>query len=614
MRLPALLAALALTAPASAQSVDRIDPPNWWVGMEQETVELLIRGTDLNGASVSTDQDGVNSDQVSGFPDRDYLAVTLSITDEAQVGDVILTLEFEDSTLEIPYPLLERAPWSPYRSGFGSNDVVYLVQPDRFANGDPTNDTVDGYVDDLNRDDPGGRHGGDLAGLIDHLPYIADMGFTQLWLNPVQENAEERNSYHGYAITDSYAVDPRFGTLDEYVALSRAAREASIGMIMDVVPNHFGSNHYLNRKRPGRDWFNGSYRSTNHRQSTIHDPYAAQVDRDAFEDGWFAPTMPDLDQTNPHVARYLIQNTIWWIETVGLTGLRIDTYAFSDPDFMVDYTRAIRAEYPNLSMVGEVWSLDPILTAGFQHEGPVNPVPDAGTGSLMDFPLLYTLIDALTEDDSWDTGLARLYNFLGSDRLYADPQALMTFADNHDFDRIHTQLGEDVALTKMALSLIMTMRGTPQVLYGTEILATNQNPGDHGQIRSDFPGGFEGDSVNVFTREGLSAEQADMFDFTRTLTRWRSGSMAAAFGDTVHYVPDEDHGHSVYVFGRTFRDEGVLVLVNKTDAPVSLNRRAYLEIVGTQENATNVVTGEPVDMEAALVAAPRAVTILEFDR
>ncbi len=613
MRLLVLFAFLA-SAPASAQSIERIDPPNWWVGMQAERVQLLIVGDNLDRAQISVDYPGVEQGQITRFASSSYLAVELVIGADAQAGDVTITLTREESELEFTYSLLAREAGAADRQGFTPQDVVYLVQPDRFANGDPSNDTLDGYVDGLNREDPGGRHGGDIAGLIENLPYIADMGFTQLWLNPLQENAEDRNSYHGYAITDSYAVDPRYGTLEEYIALAEALADSRMGLIMDVVPNHFGSNHYLNQTRPARDFFNGSYRSTNHRQSTIHDPYASTRDRDSFEDGWFAPTMPDINQQNEVAARYLIQNAIWWIETVGITGLRIDTYAFSDPDFMIDYTRAIQAEYPNLSMVGEVWSLDPVLTAGFQRGSPINPVPDAGPNSVMDFPLLYTLIDALKEEDSWDTGLARLYNLLGSDRLYVDPLELMTFADNHDFDRIHTQLNEETALTKMALSLIMTLRGTPQILYGTEILATNETPGDHGQIRSDFPGGFEGDTLNAFTGEGLSAEQADMLSFVQTLARWRSTSDVAAYGDTIHYVPEEAHGHGVYVFGRILDDEAIMVIVNKTDAPVYLNRTDYRELLNRTEIATHALTGDRVDLSRDIPAEARAVTILEFLR
>lgn len=603
-----------ISTPAYAQTIERIDPPNWWVGMQAESVELLIKGEDLDGARVSFDHPGVTLGQTTRFPNSNYLAVELIIGPDAQPGDFAITLTRRESELQFTYELRDRAPGSAERQGFTPQDVVYLVQPDRFANGDTSNDTVEGYVDGLNRDDPGGRHGGDLAGLLDNIAYIADMGFTQLWLNPLQENAEDRNSYHGYAITDSYAVDPRYGTLEDYIALAEALEQSEMGLIMDVVPNHFGSNHYLYQDLPARDFFNGSYRSTNHRQSTIQDPYASGRDRDGFEDGWFAPTMPDIDQRNAVAARYLIQNAIWWIETVGITGLRIDTYAFSDPDFMIDYTRAIQAEYPNLSMVGEVWSLDPVLTAGFQRGSPINPAPDSGPNSVMDFPLLYTLIDALTEDDSWDTGMARLYNFLGTDRLYADPQALMTFADNHDFDRIHTQLGEDVALTRMALSLIMTLRGTPQILYGTEVLATNENPGDHGQIRSDFPGGFAGDTVNAFTGEGLSQAQDDMLSFVQTISRWRSTSEVAAYGDTIHYVPEEDHDHGVYVFGRILGGEAIMVIVNKTDAPVYLNRADYRELLNRTEIATDVMTGERVDLSRDIPATARAVTILEFLR
>lgn len=614
----ALLLVLTASAGARGQSVERIDPPHWWTGFEAAGVQLLVYGQEAGRLEASIADPRVRLVRAETAENANYLFLELEIAQGAGPGPVVLSFTAPDgSTLERSWELKARAPGSAAREGFDSTDTVYLLYPDRFANGDPSNDTVAGYVDGLDRDDPGGRHGGDIQGIIDRLGYVEAMGFTQLWLNPVLENAEARNSYHGYAITDHYRVDPRLGTNALYAELSRLARERGIGLIKDVVLNHAGSNHFLFTDPPSLSWFNnrGVFTPSTHQHTTIHDPYAAEADRADFVEGWFAPTMPDFDHSEPRLTRYLIENTIWWIEEAGLSGLRLDTYAFSDGAFLEDFLDRILAEYPDLGIVGEEWALDPAVIAPFQSGSPVAPDGQTGVGSLMDFPLQWRLREALREEDGWDSGLITLYQFMINDRLYGDANALMVFADNHDFDRIHTQLGEDEALTKMALAVLLTTRGIPQILYGTELLFTNATPGDHGEIRADFPGGWAGDAADAFTGEGLAREAAAMQDWLRRLLTWRRTARAVHSGDLIHFAPLERHGtQAVYVYARRLHEEGVLVAINKAGTDHTLDPQRYREALAGYTRAVDVITGAPVDLAAPLAVPARSVLILDLAR
>ncbi|CAK9051834.1 Neopullulanase SusA (Starch-utilization system protein A), partial [Durusdinium trenchii] len=566
------LAVIAGSAAADAQTVTRIDPPHWWIGFEDPRVQLVIYGEDIAGLTASIDHPGVEIRQSAQTGNANYLFLDIEIAADAVAGPAPIRLAGADgAAADFAWELRERAARSAGRRGFDSTDTVYLVYPDRFANGDPDNDSQPGYVDGLARDDPGGRHGGDLQGLIDRLGYISDMGFTQIWLNPVLENAEDRNSYHGYAITDHYRVDPRLGSNALYREFSAAARARGIGLIQDVVLNHAGSHHYLFTDPPDPSWFNNDsvFEPSTHQHTTVHDPYAAIIDRADFTDGWFAPTMPDFNQREPRVARYLIDNTIWWIEEAGLSGLRLDTYDFADAGFLDAMMARLHLEYPELGVVGEAWAYDPAVIAPMQSGSPLAPEGQPGVSSLMDFPLQIRARDALLAPDSWDDGLISLYQFMVNDRLYGDPHNMMVFADNHDFDRIHTQMGGDIALTRMALAWVMTTRGIPQILYGTELLFTNETPGDHGQIRADFP------------------------DWLRRIVTWRRDTAAIHHGDMLHFVPHDRHGtQSVYVYARRHEGETVLVAINKGETPHALDLDRYAEAIAGYAAYRDVMTGE----------------------
>jgi glycosidase len=603
---------------ASAQSIERIDPPHWWSGFQDSTVQLVVYGQDVASLELKTPSEGVDVLRSETTNNPNYLFLDLSIQADAPTGELDLEFHAPDgSTLSYSWAIKHRQPGSANRDGFDSSDTVYLADPDRFANGDPGNDTIEGYVDVLNRSDPGGRHGGDLQGLIEHLDYIEQMGFTQLWLNPVLENAEARNSYHGYAITDHYRVDPRLGDNALYRHLSEAADERGIGLIKDVVLNHAGSNHFLFQDLPDRNWFNNDseFFQSSYQHTTAYDPYRARVDHRDFVDGWFAPTMPDFNQREDRVAQYLIDHAIWWIEEAGLSGLRLDTYDFPDQAFLDRFMARIQLEYPNLSVVGEAWAYDPAVIAPMQTDSPLAPQGQPGVPQLMDFPLQIKAREALLASESWNEGLIALYQFMINDRLYGDPHDMMVFVDNHDFDRMHTQMGEDIALTKMALTYALTTRGIPQILYGTELLFTNDNPGDHGEIREDFPGGWPADDANRFTGEGLTQEQAMMQSWIRKLINWRKTSRAVHHGDYIHFAPLERYGtQSLYAFASRNEGEGIFVVLNKSEADHELDVDLYGEVFRDAERLKNVMTDEIIELSSGLTIPARGAVVFEIIR
>ncbi|MDX1515509.1 MAG: alpha-amylase family glycosyl hydrolase, partial [Woeseiaceae bacterium] len=496
--------------------------------------------------------------------------------------------------------------------GFGSEDVIYLITPDRFANGDPSNDAVAGYGDPPDRSDPYGRHGGDLAGVAEHLDYVADMGFTAIWLNPVLENAMPEASYHGYATTDFYRVDPRFGSNEDYRALVSEARNKGLGVIMDMIANHIGVEHWWMADPPTSDWINfgGEFRPTSHARTTNQDPYASEFDKTAFADGWFVEAMPDLNQQNPLLADYLIQNAIWWTEYLGLAGIRQDTYPYPDKHFMTEWTRRIMQEYPDFNIVGEEWSPNPAIVSYWQagkdnHDGYVSYLP-----SVLDFPLQIALAASLTADDPpWGSAWTPAYEMLGNDFLYPDPFNLVIFPDNHDMSRIYTQVDEDYDLYRMAIVYYLTMRGIPQIYYGTEILMSHPGTDSHGVIRSDFPGGFPGDRSNAFTGERLGERERTAQEFMRKLLHWRKGADVIHRGELMQFTPIGN----VYVYFRYDDDDIVMVVFNRDRDAQTLDTQRFAEIVGNRRFGTDVLSGRRYSVNRPLVLESRSVLLLELD-
>ncbi|MEN0002592.1 MAG: glycoside hydrolase family 13 protein [Bacteroidota bacterium] len=601
-----------------AQSDMRVEPPFWWVGMKNPKLQLLIHDKDVGALKPKIEQPGITLKRVISVESPNYLFLDLEIEPEASAGTFSIDFyENDKKTKTYSYELKAREGAAANRHGFSPKDVMYLITPDRFVNGDPSNDEVAGMLEGKNRAFHGGRHGGDIAGIDQSLEYLKDMGFTAIWLNPVLENDQPAWSYHGYATTDYYQVDARYGTNEEYINLIKRAKSMGIGMIMDIIVNHCGSKHWWMDDLPTSDWVNNqadfekdqTIKYTNHLKATIQDPYVAQVDLQDFTDGWFDSNMPDLNQRNPLMATYLIQNSIWWIEYADLLGIRMDTYPYPERDFMTAWTCAIMEEFPNFNIVGEEWHGNPAIVAHWQR-GKVNPNGYTSClPSLMDFPIQESLRKSLnTPEGGWNSSWKSVYETLANDFQYPDPFNLVVFPDNHDMSRIFTQVDENFDLYKLALTYILTMRGTPQLYYGTEILMKNPGTEDHGIIRSDFPGGWAGDTINGFTGAGLSAQEKEAQAFVKTILNWRKGSKAIHEGKLMHYAPKG----GVYVFFRYTDTEKVMVILNKEEKAVELPTSKLHEAMNGEKMALDIISGKKIALDDGITVPAMSPMILEL--
>lgn len=600
---------LSLTA-HSATDIKRVEPLNWWVGMTWNSPELLIYGDGIAEYQPKVKYQGVKVKKVTRVENPNYLFVTLAISSRAKPGTIELEFVKGDKRISYSFPLLARDKESAKRQGFSPKDAVYLVTPDRFANGDQANDNHPGMLEKANPAYKGGRHGGDLAGLTQHLDYIAALGFTQIWPNPLVENNMQTYSYHGYAATDFYRIDPRYGSNDDFKNFVQEARARDIGVIKDIVLNHIGSNHWWMKDLPSKDWINqtAQYQETTHRREVVQDIYAADTDKNEFLNGWFVPTMPDLNQRQPQLANYLIQNSIWWIEYSGLSGIREDTYGYADADFLTRWSEAIMTEYPNFSIVGEEWTNNPALIAHWQ-KGKVNPNGHvSSTNSMMDFPTHDALRFALAEDEGFDTGWIKLYQALANDFLYPDPSMLMVFPENHDTSRIFSYLNEDLALNKMAWVYMATIRGIPQFYYGSEVLMTSPRERDDGAVRAPMYGGFTNQTKNAFTQEGLSHAEKDMQNFVKTLLNWRKHESVIHRGKLMHFVPK----NGVYVYFRYTDEKAVMVALSKNKTPIELDLSRFEQVIGSKRNAKNVFSQQSFNLKPTITLEPMSATLIEL--
>jgi glycosidase len=608
---------LYMTTTLAQAQIERLEPPNWWVGFGNTELQLMLKGPDISNFEVSIQDEKVHLLKVHKADSPNYLFLDLQIPVDTSPGNIEIQLQGVNGTsFSIPYTLKKRSKAPEEYVGFSSKDVIYLITPDRFSNGDPKND-VDLTLQEkiINRKDDYARHGGDIRGIINHLDYIEDMGFTSLWPSPLLINDMPKESYHGYAITDFYKVDPRFGTLEEYIELSEKAQKRGIKLIMDQVNNHCGLAHWWMQDLPFRNWINyqqafeegKEITVTNHRRTVNQDIYASDSDRELMDNGWFVPSMPDLNQENPFLALYIIQNSLWWVETLSLGGIRQDTYPYPDKDFMAQWAKRIMTEYPNFSIVGEEWSYNPLVVGYWQRGANNSDGYKSYLRSSMDFPMQQTLINALNEEENWDKGLITLYEGLANDFHYASPKDMMLFGDNHDLDRIYTQLNKDETLTRMALAFILIAPRIPQVYYGTEILMENsEKPGDHGLIRTDFPGGWAGDKINAFKGEGLDSKARYMQTFLRTLLLFRKNEPAIHEGITKHFAPE----NGIYVLVRYKGNKKVLLILNKNKKPISLSMDRFSELDILGSNFIDIISGEEVVIENELLLKNRGVLLL----
>ncbi len=589
----------------------RIEPPTWWAGMSSNFLQLMIHGKNISNLEVSISYPGVTIASIHRPANENYLFIDLEISPEARPGVFDIYFKKAGNTIDkYSYTLQEREAGSAKRVGFNNSDVIYLVMPDRFANGNLANDNIEGMPDKINRQDPYGRRGGDLKGLIDNLNYIKDMGFTAIWLNPVLENNQFQQSYHGYATTDFYMIDPRIGTNEEYRKFSRLAAEKGIKIIKDLILNHCGSEHWWMKDMPFPDWINfyPEMIMTNHRRTTIQDPNASEADRKLMTDGWFVPQMPDLNQRNPFMANYLIQKSIWWIEFAGLTGIRVDTYPYPDKYFMARLNKRLLEEYPGLNIVGEEWSPNPAIVSYWQ-KGQVNRDGyESNLPSLMDFPLQFALRQSMLEKEGWEQGLNRLYYSLANDFLYPNPFNLVIFADNHDMSRFFVQVNEDINLYKLGIAFILTTRGIPQIYYGSEILMTHLKTDGHGNIRKEFPGGWADHKTNAFTGKGLTKNQANMQDYFRKLLNWRKNSPQIHTGRLTHFAPVD----GVYVYFRSLNEKITMMILNKNTNPYNLSLARFREVLKNKSSGYEIISGMEIDLSNEILVPALTPLIIDI--
>ena len=593
--------------------IERVEPPNWWVGMKTNDLQILVYGNSINDLIPKISNSNIELTSFNKVQNENYLFLNISISENAKPDEVEIDF-YKNNVLVDRYifSLLEREKNASNVEGFDNSDVMYLITPDRFANGDPANDDVKEMYERPNRDNNRGLHGGDIQGIINHLDYIKDLGFTTVWLNPVLENNMKKSSYHGYSTTDYYKVDPRFGTNELFRELSINAKEKGIKLVMDMIPNHCGSEHWFFKDPPMDNWFNNQsgFKQTSHRRETVQDIYASEIDKREHADGWFVETMPDLNQKNQKMSKYLIQNTLWWIEYARLSGIRVDTYPYSDKDFMSDWTFAVMDEYPNFNIVGEEWSDNPIVISYWQkdkinHDGYVSYLP-----TLMDFPLQISFTEALLDDFSWGKGFIKPYKTLANDFLYPNPNNLLIFPDNHDMTRFFTQVNNDIDLFKMGIVYYSTMRGIPQFYYGTEILMnSDENPGDHGLIRTEFPGGWPDHSKNAFTGDGLSYKERQTQLFFKEILNWRKDNKVIHNGKLIQFAPKG----GIYSFFRILNNKMVWVIFNRNNSPETLETSRFDELIENYEIAFDVINKKKVSISEKIIINAKSALILEIE-
>jgi neopullulanase len=591
-RLLVIIISIQIMMKAFSQDIQRVEPPNWWVGMEEPNLQLLVYGKDISAAEPEIKYKGVKIINKHTVENPNYLFIDLLIDESTKPGTFQINFKTGNKSLSYDYELRQKIVDPHQHKGFNSSDVIYLLMPDRFANGDTSIDNNDGCLEKTDRSDPNGRHGGDLKGVSDHLDYFVNLGVTTLWLNPVFENNMPKYSYHGYAITDFYKVDPRFGTNKDYKQLVDDCHKKGLKIIMDMVFNHSASENWFIKDMPSKDWVHqfAEFTRSNYRGEVASDPYASENDALLLEKGWFDQTMPDLNQDNPFLANYLIQNSIWWIEYSGIDGIRMDTYPYPKKEIMVNWVKRVLKEYPSFNIVGESWLQKESHTAYWQKDFCGKDGFNSQLPCVTDFPLYFALIRALNQQDSWTGGLSELYYVLSQDFLYPNANNNLIFPDNHDLQRIYTSLNHNFNKFKMAMTFYMTTRGIPQIYYGTEILMDGDGSSSHGFLRQDFPGGWEGDRMNAFTRKNLGTDRTMSLDFMIKLLNWRKNCELVHSGKLKHFIPD----NGIYVYFRYNDKDAIMVILSKKDAH-AMNTERYNEMLKKYKKAKDVITGEVFD-------------------
>jgi len=590
-----------------AITITRVEPANWWVGMKNHELQIMVYGPDISKSKLFINYPGIKVKEVAKTDNPNYLFIYLDISAATRPGNVPIRFVDGQDKYTYRYPLLARDDKSG-ALGFNASDVLYLITPDRFSNGNPGNDDLDSVK--VNRQSPNARHGGDLQGVADHLDYLKDLGITTVWLNPTQENRMRGGSYHGYAITDFYKIDPRFGSNEEFRGLIKNIHQKGLKMVMDMVFNHCGSSHWWMNDLPSKDWINdgGKYLQTNGMTLTAMDIHASATEKQTFQDGWFSRGMPDLNQRNRHLATYLIQNSIWWIEYARIDGIRQDTYSYMDFDFLARWCKEVTDEYPNFNIVGETWYSKTSSSAWWQANSRLDP-KNSYLKTVMDFSLTFITQNAF--DSKTDNGyLNDIFEDIAQDFLYPDPYNILVFLDNHDMSRFNHADETDLKRYKQGIAFLLTTRGIPQLFYGTEILMTGTKKEGDGLIRKDFPGGWPGDTTNAFTKAGRTPMQNEAWDYTQKLLQWRKTSIAVTQGKLIHYKPKS----GIYIYARIKDGHAVMVILNSAlkDETVPMDR--YSDITAGFSTGRDVITDKVIDIKSSVTIPAKGEYVLELGK
>lgn len=603
---------LIFTTTTMFAQIDKIEPPFWYAGMHNPELQIMFYGKNIAQFQVTV-SNPIKITNIKRTENPNYLFVTIN-TKNVKASDCVFTFKDSNKKAYIQnYSLKQRRDNSAQRKSYDASDMMYLLMPDRFSNGNPNNDSDASTTEKYNRQLPGGRHGGDIQGIINHLDYIQELGATTIWSTPLCEDNDANYSYHTYGQSDVYKIDPRYGTNEDYVRLASEMHKRKMKLVLDYVTNHWGLEHWMMKDLPTHDWINqfDKYTQTNHKRTLVHDIHASKIDTKDCFDGWFVPSMPDLNQRNPLVLNYLKQNAIWWIEYANLDGFRVDTYNYADPAGIAKWTKAITDEYPNFNIVGEVSMRSQAQLSYWQKDSPISKIMHYNSylPSVMDFILSDELLSVFNEDEgTWSRGMMKIYDNFANDFLYPNINNLLIFAENHDTQRVNHVYNNDIRKYKMAMAILATVRGIPQLYYGSEIgMAGNKDYGD-ADVRQDFPGGWKGDANNAFTKEGRTEMQNEYFDFTAKLFNWRKNKSVVHFGKMTHYIPE----NNVYVYFRYNKSESVMVLFNNGNESRTVKTDRFKENLGDYKTGKDVITDRIIDVTHEITMEPKSVLILEL--
>jgi glycosidase len=604
---------IASSAFAQIPALERIEPANWWVGMKNNKLQLIVHGNQIATRNVTINYPGVSLLKANKVENPNYLFLDLEISAATQPGTFPIRFEKKGAkAIVFNYELKARNVKQVKAQGVNTKDFMYLIMPDRFANGDKTNDVIKGMNEtSLNRDSMYLRHGGDIQGIINNLDYLQDLGVTALWINPLLTNDQPKTSYHGYANTENYRIDPRYGSNELYKKLIDELHKRGMKMVQDLVHNHVGSKHWTVLDLPSKDWLNQwpTFTRTTYREQTQFDPYAAKADKDQMVKGWFDFHMPDPNQQNPYVRNYITQSHIWWVEFAGVDAFRLDTYAYNDLDYMAEWAKAIKAEYPNLNSFGETWVQGVPSQTYFTEGQTVNQKIDTGLDGVTDFQALWGINEALNGKFGWTDGVVRLYNTLTYDYQYKDATKNVVFLDNHDLNRFYSVVNEDFSKYKSGIAWLLTTRGIPQFYYGNEILMTGTTTPD-GKVRLDFKGGWPEDKVNKFTAAGRTEKENEAFNYVRKLATYRKNNDVLQSGKMMQFVPQD----GVYVYFRYNADKTVMMLMNGEEKEVSLSTARFAERTTGFKQAVNVATDEVLADISQIKIPAKTTLVLELKK